>query len=139
MSRLTDLIANRAFGSGTTADGTPDGTMPPFLLNILKNFGITPESITTYAETIKSAVIQMRDDIAECKARLIVIEEEVADTKSCVLRAVDSETASLAPIPEPAPDLNNDMHPTIICPLCGVSSRDGDVHLVTCTSGQSIN
>ena len=105
MSRLTELIAKRALGGGTNEDGTPDGAMPPFLLNILKNFGITPESITAYADTIKAAVLQMRDDIADCKARLIVIEEELADTKAFLRRAIDSEAASLEPIPEIAPDL----------------------------------
>ena len=134
MSRLTDLMIGKALGSASTPDA-PDGSMPPFLLNILKNFGITPESITAYADTIKTAVTQMRDDMATCKAKLIVLEEELADLKATTRRAMDSEAASLEPIPEAAPDLNSAPWPTVECANCRQSTRSDLIGCTKCGYG----
>jgi hypothetical protein len=54
-------------------------TMPPFVSVLLKQFGITPEAINTYAEGLRDAIV---GELSAIRAKLDTIEMKVSEIEN---------------------------------------------------------
>ena len=109
-NRMAELLAKQGAKLLGVSGDIPKGdageevprAMPPFVATILAQFGITPASIEEYANILKNAVLEMRADMAEMKARQISIEQKLVEIE----HNIGALQAEQVPELEPAPDLN---------------------------------
>lgn len=108
MSKVQEIIAKRFLGAGAEKDGSGDGpAMPPFVASILSGLGITPDAIQQYAEILKNAVLEMRQEmhvIREQNERILQqhaqIETKLAEIEHNIGSLQPDEKPTLEPNPE---------------------------------------
>ena len=69
---VSDILARRFIGNN---EQPSEGGLPPFVLNLLRSFGITPEAINAYADTMKNAIVGIHQQLSLISDRLDVIEQ----------------------------------------------------------------
>lgn len=67
----------------------PAPSMPPFVAVLLKQFGITPESINTYAEGLRDAIVKQ---LQEINSKLATIENKCNELESNQRVLLDAAT-----------------------------------------------
>ena len=87
MSEAMRNLRNRLTGA-SNVEATTNGvsTPSPMLLGIMKSFGVSPEIITQYADSVKNAVIDrltsIDDRLARIDAKLDTLEMKFAELES---------------------------------------------------------
>lgn len=125
MSKFQELLAKKAvgmLGGGADSSGEEPG-VPPFILNLLKSFGITPERIMEFAEGFKNAVVERLNHIDDQINQI----KQMQANMSMLLEAIEHDLRGKDTEPIPQDIFPPDAQPAFTTDGT-VHKEDGETH-----------
>lgn len=88
-SILSRIVGRTTSETAIDQEPAPQSSLPPFVGVLLKQFGITPEAINTYAEGLRNSVVGA---LTEISTRLTTIENKLNELESNQRILLDAAT-----------------------------------------------